>query len=175
MAGTTPLFTAGTHLNALSAFTAKNLQGAATAQAAATQQQKMATESQPLRARYRELLPATSKTLFSEMRLLRRNFHKRAKNSRKKARKGARIKQKRLSRQLTWCEEHKNLVPRVGDAALDGRSSAAAQPTLPSSFRLMSWLTSAANSYGSSLNTSAQNPLMITPTASSGDTPRCWK
>ena len=37
------------------------------------------------------------------------------------------------------------------------------------------WFTSAANSKGNSLNTSLQKPEMITPTASSGLMPRCWK
>ena len=50
-----------------------------------------------------------------------------------------------------------------------------AHPTLPSSLRLMSWFTSAANSRGSSLNTSLQNPEMMMPTAASGSMPRCWK
>ena len=52
---------------------------------------------------------------------------------------------------------------------------ARAYPTEPSSFRLMSWFTSAANSSGNSLNTSLQNPEMIIPTASSAPMPRCWK
>lgn len=48
-------------------------------------------------------------------------------------------------------------------------------PTEPSSFSDMSWFTSAANSIGSSLNTSRQNPLMMVATASSGSIPLCWK
>ena len=48
-------------------------------------------------------------------------------------------------------------------------------PTLPSSLMFISWLTSAANSIGSSLKTSLQKPLMIIDTASSGSIPRCWK
>lgn len=51
----------------------------------------------------------------------------------------------------------------------------AGYPTEPSSLRDMSSFTSAANSRGSSLKTCRQKPEMMTPTASSGSTPRCWK
>jgi len=50
-----------------------------------------------------------------------------------------------------------------------------AHPTEPSNFRLMSALTSSANSSGSLLNTSAQNPDMMVATASSAPMPLCWK
>src|SRR6202011_2985792 len=90
----------------------------------------------------------------------------------------------RLAEERPICGEGVTRRPRSGAEPGPGRADSifeiaqgqwesVNQPTLPSSVMPSSCCASTANSMGSSLNTSRQNPLTIIDTACSALTPRC--